>query len=186
MLVRDIPLHTARVNAVDHAFSVVPTEAASGADRFAFLNVIETLAAALVQSTPTARRLHAAVVLTLLVELRFHLFEGQLQPVEPLRCRQHDSWRWRLSRLTSRRLWRLRLTRHKGRPHEDGNESDRGNLVDNHIPPPFRLFGQRRTKSSAEPQLSRANQYTSLRPVVKFHDGLAVRWQQRAKNQRFA
>lgn len=76
MLVRDIPLHAARLDAVDDALSVVPTQAASGADRFALLNVIEALASALVQSTPIARRLHAAVVIALLVELRFHRFES--------------------------------------------------------------------------------------------------------------
>ena len=70
VLVGDVPLHVARVDAVDGALPVVPAETTAGADFRAFLKIAEAGAVSFMKRAPGACRLDAAVVLTVFVERR--------------------------------------------------------------------------------------------------------------------
>ncbi|MFQ5792499.1 MAG: hypothetical protein ACE5JI_18670 [Acidobacteriota bacterium] len=108
MFVRNVPLDLTGDDTVDHAFSIMPAQAASGTDFLVRLKIIETLTTGLMESTPTAGGLNTAVVLTFLVQLRLHFLERYLDLLQAIFRLQLDGflclWRFLLLLFL---FWRL-------------------------------------------------------------------------------
>ena len=84
VLMSDVPLHVARLDAVDRALPVVPAETAARTDLRAFLKIAEAGAVSFVKGAPCARRLYATVVVAVFVQRRNDVREVTLDRFEAL------------------------------------------------------------------------------------------------------